>query len=57
MLLNSLAEIVKLAADQFSVSNAEQEIIPVSEISEVFSPPHHGPRNVPINVMGGRSWR
>ena len=47
---NSLSKVIKLAADQFSVPNAEQTILAVSELSDVFSPPHHGPRNVPIGV-------
>ncbi|MEL6968844.1 MAG: hypothetical protein AAFO02_01645 [Bacteroidota bacterium] len=46
----SLPEVIKLAANQFAVPNAEQIIAPTSELADVFSPPHHGPRNVPIHV-------
>ncbi|WP_075344642.1 hypothetical protein [Tenacibaculum agarivorans] len=46
----NLNQIVKLASDQFQVPNAEERISPVSELSDVFAPPHHGPRNVPIEV-------
>ncbi|MEO1516190.1 MAG: hypothetical protein AAFV95_14290 [Bacteroidota bacterium] len=48
----TMPEIVKLASDQFSVQNATNPIHSVSELSDVFSPPHHGPRNVPIGVQG-----
>ena len=50
MQLKALAEIVKLAADQFVVPNATQTIVSASELSDVFSPPHHGPKNVPIGI-------
>ncbi|MEM9547841.1 MAG: hypothetical protein AAGA77_17795 [Bacteroidota bacterium] len=50
MALNSLADVVKLASDQFSVPNAEDQILAVSELPDVFAPPHHGPRNIPIGV-------
>jgi len=46
----SLEEIIKLAADQYSVPNAAETIVPASELPDVFAPPHHGPRNVPIHV-------
>lgn len=46
----SLDEVIQLASDQFRVPNAEEGIAPTSELSDVFSPPHHGPRNVPIVV-------
>ena len=42
--------IIQLAADQFQVPNAAETIVPASELADVFSPPHHGPRNVPIAV-------
>jgi hypothetical protein len=47
----NLAQIVKLASDQFQVENAEETIMPASELSDVFAPPHHGPRSVPIVVQ------
>lgn len=43
-----LAQIVQLASDQFQVNNATENIRSIQKISDVFSPPHHGPRNVPI---------
>ncbi len=46
----NLGELIQLAADQFQVPNATESIVPASEHSDVFSPPHHGPRNVPIAV-------
>ncbi|MEO1258857.1 MAG: hypothetical protein AAFZ15_08660 [Bacteroidota bacterium] len=46
----SLQEIIKLASDQFNVKNAADNIVPASELSDVFAPPHHGPRNIPIHV-------
>ncbi len=45
-----LPKVIQLAADQYAVRNAEQNIAPTSELADVFSPPHHGPRNVPIHV-------
>lgn len=44
----TLAQIVQLASDQFQVTNATENILAVQDISEVFSPPYHGPINVPI---------
>ncbi|MEL6558442.1 MAG: hypothetical protein AAFQ94_09675 [Bacteroidota bacterium] len=46
----SLEEIIQLASDQFHIKNAGEEISPTSELDEVFAPPHHGPRNVPIEA-------
>ena len=46
----SLDEIVKLASDQFQVPNATESISSASELSDVFSPPYHGPKNIPIEV-------
>ncbi|MEM6829460.1 MAG: hypothetical protein AAF551_03015 [Bacteroidota bacterium] len=43
-------KIVQLASDQFQVPNATEHISAVPDISNVFSPPHHGPRNVPVEV-------
>jgi len=45
-----LSKNVQLASDQFLVPNAERTIVPASELSDVFSPPHHGPQNIPIGV-------
>mgnify|MGYP001796990083 CR=1 FL=1 len=47
---HKFSEIVKLASAQFSVPNATKTIASASELSDVFSPPHHGPPNVPIGV-------
>ncbi|MEM0997583.1 MAG: hypothetical protein AAGN35_10905 [Bacteroidota bacterium] len=46
----NLKEIIDLASDQFKVKNAEISIAAASELEDVFSPPHHGPQNVPIWV-------
>ncbi|MEM6719017.1 MAG: hypothetical protein AAF611_06875 [Bacteroidota bacterium] len=46
----TLDQIIKLASDQFQVPNATETIIPASDLPDVFAPPHHGPRNVPIAV-------
>ncbi|MEO0731401.1 MAG: hypothetical protein AAFZ52_01100 [Bacteroidota bacterium] len=51
MAKDALSTTVSVAAGQFSIPHAGQTIIPASELSDVFSPPHHGPRNVPIQVM------
>ena len=39
-----------IACQQFNISGAGEEIKAVSELSDVFSPPHHGPRDIPISV-------
>ena len=52
MAQDPLKEIIRLAAAQFLIPNAEKTIVPASEISNTFSPPHHGPQNVPIHVNG-----
>jgi hypothetical protein len=44
----TLAQVVQLASDQFNVKNATENILTTQKISSVFSPPYHGPRNVPI---------
>jgi len=46
----SLEQIIQLAADQYQVPNAAETIAPASELADVFIPPHHGPRNIPIQV-------
>lgn len=46
----SLQEIIELASDQYVVKNAIESIEPASELEDVFAPPHHGPKNVPIGV-------
>lgn len=45
-----LKDIVELAHDQFTVKNATDCIEAVQQLSDVFSPPHHGPRNIPIKA-------
>ncbi|MEO1418680.1 MAG: hypothetical protein AAFW00_25600 [Bacteroidota bacterium] len=47
---SSLETPIAVAAAQYSIPHAEHSIAAVSELSDVFSPPHHGPRNVPIWV-------
>ncbi|MEM8962248.1 MAG: hypothetical protein AAGD38_12265 [Acidobacteriota bacterium] len=39
-----------IACQQFNIQGAGEEIYAVSALSDVFAPPHHGPRNVPITV-------
>lgn len=39
-----------IACQQFNISGAGETIHAVPELGEVFAPPHHGPRNVPITV-------
>jgi hypothetical protein len=46
----TINEIVKLASDQFQVVNAKEHISVAADLPDVFAPPHHGPRNVPIEV-------
>ena len=45
--MSSTAEI---ACKQAGIPGAGEEIQAVADLSEVFAPPHHGPRNVPIAV-------
>lgn len=40
-----------IACQQFKIPGAGEEIQAVSELSNVFSPPHHGPRDIPISVQ------
>jgi len=51
MKTKSLFKPAILAGSQFSIPNARKTISPASEVSDVFSPPHHGPQNVPIHVV------
>ena len=56
---SDLDKIVDLAQDQFKVKNATDCIEAVQQIEDVFSPPHHGPRNIPIkanNVLIGNNF-
>ncbi|MEM6454765.1 MAG: hypothetical protein AAF772_06690 [Acidobacteriota bacterium] len=39
-----------IACQQFSIQGAGETIRAVTERKDVFSPPHHGPRNIPITV-------
>jgi len=39
-----------IACQQFNISGAGEEIQAISKLSDVFSPRHHGPRNIPISV-------
>lgn len=41
---------VEIAAKQFMISGAGETIKAVSELSDVFAPPYHGPRDIPISV-------
>ena len=47
----NILEIVALASSQFDIKNAADTIVPASELEDVFSPPHHGPQNIPIHVQ------
>ena len=40
-----------IACQQFNISGAGEEIQAVPKLSDVFSPPHHGPRDIPISVQ------
>ncbi|NER37598.1 MAG: hypothetical protein F6J93_27150 [Oscillatoria sp. SIO1A7] len=42
---------VDIAWQQFNIAGAEEKIQAVPKLSDVFSPPHHGPRNIPISVQ------
>lgn len=46
-----MSSTVNIAWQQFNIPGAEEKIIAVPELSDVFSPPHHGPRNIPISVQ------
>ncbi len=35
---------------QFAIENAARTVEPSKDLDEVFSPPHHAPRNIPISV-------
>jgi len=56
----TLPEIIQLATDQFQVQNASDCITAVRQLNDVFSPPHHGPRNIPITasnvVLGSENF-
>ncbi|MBP0017689.1 MAG: hypothetical protein J7647_09035 [Cyanobacteria bacterium SBLK] len=39
-----------IACQQFGIVGAGETIQAVSQLSDVFSPPHHGPRDIPISV-------
>lgn len=41
---------VDIACQQFNIVGAGDTIQAVPKLSDVFSPPYHGPRNVPISV-------
>lgn len=36
--------------EQFAISGATETVMPVTDLSADFAPPHHAPRNVPIDV-------
>ncbi|MEM6583151.1 MAG: hypothetical protein AAF699_17865 [Pseudomonadota bacterium] len=36
--------------EQFAISGAMRDVVPVTEFGEDFSPAHHAPRNIPIEV-------
>lgn len=46
-----MSDTANIACQQFNISGAEEKILAVPELSDVFSPPHHGPRNIPIVVQ------
>ena len=39
-----------IAYQQFNIPGAGEKIHAASKLSDVFSPPHHGPRDIPISV-------
>lgn len=41
---------VRIACEQFNIPGAGETIQAVADLPDVFAPPHHGPRNVPITV-------
>ena len=45
-----MSKTANIACQQFNIPGAGEEIHAAAELSEVFSPPHHGPRNIPITV-------
>ncbi|MEM8639856.1 MAG: hypothetical protein AAGG51_13725 [Cyanobacteria bacterium P01_G01_bin.54] len=50
-----MSNTANIACYQFNVKaqfkGAVETILAVPELSEVFSPPHHGPRDIPIRVQ------
>lgn len=40
-----------IACQQFNIVGAGETIKAVPKLSDVFSPQHHGPRNIPISVQ------
>ncbi|MEM7243324.1 MAG: hypothetical protein AAF429_14160 [Pseudomonadota bacterium] len=45
-----MSNTVSIAQQQFHISGAGETIQAVPNLEDVFAPPHHGPRNVPITV-------
>ncbi|MEM9257589.1 MAG: hypothetical protein AAGA91_19290 [Pseudomonadota bacterium] len=37
--------------EQFAISGAARSVVPVTTFDADFSPPHHSPRNIPIEVI------
>jgi hypothetical protein len=46
-----MSSTANIACQQFNIVGAEEKIQAVPELSDVFSPPHHGPRSIPISVQ------
>jgi len=46
-----MSDTANIACQQFNISGAGEEIHAVSKLSDVFSPPHHGPIAIPISVQ------
>jgi len=49
-IVNVQARTANIACQQFDIVGAGQEIQAVSKLENVFSPPHHGPLEIPISV-------
>jgi len=41
---------IKVVYKQFNIEGAEEKLGVAHTLEDVFSPPHHGPRNVPIEI-------
>lgn len=46
-----MSSTAQIACQQFNIEGAGETITAVSDLPDVFAPPHHGPRNVPISVQ------
>ena len=44
------ADISKVMCEQFAIDGATRLVMPTSQFDADFAPPHHAPRNIPIEV-------